>query len=468
MKRAWSRKNIWERTPAGFKKMVGSITRLFPRSFLFGRRFRQVLRFLQATERQSEEWFRDYQLSQLKKVCQLAWEKSPYYREAFRVVNFDPRDLKTLDDFAKLPTLQKKTVMAQGKRMCTISPHSVHVDYVSTGGTSGMPLHFYMGSNRSSVEYAYLVISWQRIGYKPGVPLAIFRGKVVQKNAQGVYHEYDPIMNHHYYSNFHMTDMNMKIYLDHVQTLGPCFLHVYPSSIAALARFILRTQSSAPKNILGIIAESEIVYPEQRILVEEVFGRRYFSCYGHTEKLVLGSECEYSHHYHIWPTYGYYELLDEHGRQVRTPGQTGQIVGTGFINTVMPFIRYETGDYATYVADRCSACGRNHPLITDIRGHRVQEVLIAGDGAEISWTAMNMHDNTFHHVRQFQFYQDKPGKAVLRIVPTEGFKHEDYQRVLTNLGKKFDGRLDFTIELHNAIPLSPRGKAIYVDQHIPQ
>jgi phenylacetate-CoA ligase len=79
---------------------------------------------------------------------------------------------------------------------------------------------------------------------------------------------------------------------------------------------------------------------------------------------------------------------------------------------------------------------------------------------------MNMHDDTFQHVRQFQFYQDTPGKAVLRVVPSDGFGREDYKRVLTNLGKKFDGRLEFVIELRNAIPLSSRGKAIYVDQKI--
>ncbi len=91
---------------------------------------------------------------------------------------------------------------------------------------------------------------------------------------------------------------------------------------------------------------------------------------------------------------------------------------------------------------------------------------MASDGSEIFWTAVNMHDDTFQRVRQFQFYQDTPGQAVLRIVPTDGFGRDDYRRILTNLGKKFDGRLEFTIELRTAITLSPRGKAIYVDQHI--
>ena len=77
---------------------------------------------------------------------------------------------------------------------------------------------------------------------------------------------------------------------------------------------------------------------------------------------------------------------------------------------------------------------------------------------------MVMHDHTYDHVRQFQFRQDAPGRAVLRVVPAEGFGDEDRRRIHASLGRKLDGRVNFTIELVDSIPLSPRGKAVYVDQ----
>jgi phenylacetate-CoA ligase len=222
-----------------------------------------------------------------------------------------------------------------------------------------------------------------------------------------------------------------------------------------------------PQNIKGIIAESEIVYPEQRRFVEDVFGCRLFSCYGLTEKVVAAAECEHSCNYHVWPTYGFFELLDEAGRSVNEPGKRGEIVGTGFINEIVPFIRYRTGDYATYVGDRCKECGREHPLITDIRGHRIQESLVTSDGALISWTALNMHDDTFENVRQFQFYQDKPGRAVLRVLPAQGYGAADIGRIKERLQRKFDQRMNLEFEIVDSIPLSRSGKAIYVDQRIP-
>jgi phenylacetate-CoA ligase len=329
-----------------------------------------------------------------------------------------------------------------------------------------MPLKFYMSTDRSAIEYGFLTTSWGRVGYKTGMQLAVLRGRIVPPDRNGLRHEYDPILRYHYYSAFHMTDENMGRYLKHIATIGRCFLHVYPSSVAALAGFALCNEVRPPDNIRGIIAESEIVYPEQRKMVEHVFGCRHFSCYGHSEKLVLAAECEHCDDYHVWPTYGYFELLDDDSNLVTEPGCRGEIVGTGFMNKVMPFIRYRTGDYATYVGDHCEACGRQHAVIRDIRGHRTQESLVAHDGSEIPWVALNMHDDTFLHVRQFQFLQDTPGRAVLLVVATDGFGDEDGKRILQNLDRKLDGRVELAIETVDSIKLTARGKAIYVDQRI--
>lgn len=468
MKRGLSRKNLWEKTPWWLKATAGRGLSLVPPGWWFGARFRQNLRFVQESQWWSAERISRWQTEKMRDMLSLAYQRTRFYRNMLDRLGFRPEDFRSLEDFRRLPTIDKQTVIEQLSEMCICDVTQRNADFVSTGGTSGTPLHFYINAGRSSTEYAYLLASWERIDYRLGTPMAVLRGRVVRPDRRGLRHEYDPILRHHYYSSFHLSDENIARYLQHIATVGVCFLHAYPSSVAALARFCRCEERCPPSNIRGVIVESEIVYPEQKRVVEEVFGCRCFSSYGHSEKLVLAAECEQSADYHVWPTYGYFELLDEQGNPVTVPGQRGEIVGTGFINTVMPFVRYRTGDWATYVGNRCEACGREHTVIRDIRGHRIQEMLIAADGSEISWTSLNMHDDTFLHVRQFQFMQETPGRAVLRIVPAHGFAEGEKDRVQRNLGHKLNGRLIFTIELVDSIPLSGRGKAIYVDQRIPR
>ncbi len=466
MKLAISKKNMWEALPAPLKSLAGRLIGLVPLGYVFGKQYRNTYAFLHDSQWWSEEQIRRYQLQKLVEICAHAYRNSGFYRKQFDDAGFHPDEFTDLGQFSNLPIISKETLLRHSEDMLTVPADDRNVDLVSTGGTSGMPMQFYIGSNRSAIEYAYLVSSWSRAGYRLGDTMAVFRGRVVEADRNGLRHEYDPLLRHHYYSNFHMTEENMGRYINHVATLGSCYLHVYPSSVAALARYLKTSGMAAPGNIRGIIAESEIIYDDQRKLAEEVFGTRYFSCYGHTEKLVCASECEHSSDYHVWPTYGYFELIDKHGKAVTTPGERGEIVGTGFINKAMPFIRYRTGDFATYVSDHCEACGRNHPVIRDIQGHRTQEYLIASDGAEISWTSLNMHDDTFDNVRQFQFYQDQPGVAELKIVPAGRFTDTDQVRIQENMGRKFDDRLNFTIRVVEEIKLTRMGKSVYVDQHI--
>jgi phenylacetate-coenzyme A ligase PaaK-like adenylate-forming protein len=263
-----------------------------------------------------------------------------------------------------------------------------------------------------------------------------------------------------------MSDGDMHRYVEHVRGIGPCYLHVYPSSGAALARFALRAGLSPLTNVRGVIAESEPAWPDQRVLIERVFGVRLFSSYGHSEKLVLAAECESSTDYHVWPTYGYFELLDPEGRPLTAPGERGEITGTGFINDVMPFIRYRTGDFATLVAERCKDCGRDQVLIRDIQGRRPEGCLVAGDGSIISMTALNMHDDTFERVRQYQLGQDTPGRAELRLVPGNGFSDDDGRRVVASLDRKLEGRVTLTLRVVDEIKPTPRGKHVLVDQRI--
>jgi phenylacetate-CoA ligase len=299
------------------------------------------------------------------------------------------------------------------------------------------------------------------------MPLVMFGGRVVSRQPDGMRHEHDPVLNRHYYSIFHMGDAEIARYLAHIRTLGPCYLHAYPSAATALALFARRTGVAIPPTVRGVILESETILGEQRALIAETFGCRLFSCYGQSEKVAFAAECDGSSLYHVWPTYGYVELLDSDGSPVTEIGRRGEIVATGFINDVMPFIRYRTGDYATLAGHRCGHCRRNHLLLADLRGFRAREHLVARDGSLVFWTALNLHDDTLARVRAFRFTQEQAGRAVLQVAPAEGFDDAEARRIEQRFRQKLDGAVAISCEIVADIPPAARGKAMYVDQRIP-
>ncbi len=46
-------------------------------------------------------------------------------------------------------------------------------------------------------------------------------------------------------------------------------------------------------------------------------------------------------------------------------------------------------------------------------------MVVTKNGRYISMTAINMHDDVFDNLRQFQFHQDKIGEVTFNYVPKE-------------------------------------------------
>ncbi len=456
MKKALSRKNLWQATPSAIKSALKPILTWIKPELLLGRAYRQTMRFIQQADRWNAEQAREYQLFHLRRICLLA-SRTPFYKRVFRQAGFDPRGLKMPEDLAILPMTHKFLVIENLEDMLTRPAAAPGVDCVSTSGTSGKPLRFYMHARRSQTEFAYLVSSWQRAGYRLGMPLGVLRGRPVKETRAGFHHEFDPILRQHFYSNFHTTDRDLRAYLDHLATLGPCFLEVYPSSAAMLAGFLERTGARPPANLCGLLAGSENVPAAQRQYVERIFGCRYFSWYGHTEKLVLAAECEHSSHYHVWPTYGYCELVDERGRPVREIGRVGEIVGTGFINDVTPFIRYRTGDYARYMGDHCDVCGRQQMVLADVEGRKLDGFLLGRDGSSIC--IMNVKLNDVTRIIDYQFHQVQPGKAVMRMLSDGPLSATQVDMLRRQVEDSLQGQIDIQIQLCQKLQLTAMGKA---------
>ncbi|MGH7784447.1 MAG: hypothetical protein ACREO5_11480, partial [Candidatus Binatia bacterium] len=76
----------------------------------------------------------------------------------------------------------------------------------------------------------------------------------------------------------------------------------------------------------------------------------------------------------------------------------------------------------------------------------------------------NLH-GTAAGIREYQFYQDTPGEAVVRIVPLASGT-TDFSSYQNLLNRKTEGELHTSIEIVDSIPVTQRGKRKFIDQRL--
>ena len=165
------------------------------------------------------------------------------------------------------------------------------------------------------------------------------------------------------------------------------------------------------------------------------------------------------------PDYGYVEIIKEDGGPCYEEGDEGEIIGTNLFNFSMPFIRYKTGDWAKRLSSKCE-CGRNWDRITGVKGRWKKEFVVGSSGAKISTAALNMHGDLFNSVQRFQYFQDKPGEMVIKILPKKEFSSKSKDLIESAYKKKVGDELQVKIRIVDDIPLTKRGKVKMLDSRI--
>jgi phenylacetate-CoA ligase len=452
------KRRFYESLPVPIKRSV----RIVPFSWWGGKTYRSILGRGAWFDRAGPEELRQYQEQELRKVLRFATDQVPAYQSLRPIVDRH----KPFEALKAFPLLDKDTVQADQESFLPRDLKKIPHYETTTGGTSGNQLKIYLDDCSQAVELGFMHRQWRRVGYKPGHRKATFRGVSFPDLKPGVFWQHNPIYNELQFSPFHMNEANLGAYVDQIIRFAPSYLHGYPSALGVLAEYILRHKlANKMPRINAALLGSEGVSIAQRERIELAFRTRAYSWYGHSERVILAGECQKNSTYHHFPDYGSLEIIDDEGNQRDKAGERGEIVGTGFFNRCMPLIRYRTGDYATRMDPWCE-CGRVWDSFTDVEGHRKQEMVVGKRGARISIAALNMHGPLFERVIRFQYFQDKPGVCVLKIMVAPDFTEQDRMSIDAAYKVKVGDEVQFNVVVVDEIPLTVRGKSKTLDSRL--
>ena len=406
--------------------------------------------FLALAEGWSRDRIREYQLSELKRVCERAYEQTPGYKGLFDESGFEPYKINSLQDFESCPFSVKRHFQEKLDEFSSRHPDSF---YVTTGGSTGIPMGMYRDPVSFARELASKAHQYHRVGWREGDRQFVIRGIPIETDD---FTEFIEDLNELRCSTYQFVPERLRHYVQKAERYRPEWIRCYPSAGYLFARFLKEEGLSFPA-VKGILCASEMLLDHQKQMMEEVFSARVFSHYGHYEMAALAGFCENTDDYHVLPQYGYVELIDEAGELVNTPGESGEIVATSFIMNSTPFIRYRTGDMAVFKSDGCDACGRPYQVWERVEGRR-QEMIVSSTGRLISMTMLNMHDDIYDNLLQYQFRQSEKGKLEIRYVAKHVLSIDEEDQILKRLSVKLGDDFDVNMVPVRAIELTKRGK----------
>jgi phenylacetate-CoA ligase len=442
------KKSIYNSLPIGIKRLASKV----PYAFLIGGNYRNVSAVCTKLEYASHAEIRIYQKQVLFKILDFATREVEAYKKHRGVVE----RLSPFESIKDFPLLSKEILQSNIEKYIPDGIRKIAHHQAFTGGSSGNQLQFNEDDISFSREMAFIHQQWKRIGYKPGLKKATFRG-VSFNLSPDTYWQENPIHNELQFSPFHMNDTTLNLYLKKLISYQPSFLHGYPSAIDTIAEYVLRQnlQGKLPL-IKAALLGSESCSENQRKRIERAFNTEVFSWYGHSERVILAGECEKNDTYHHFPSYGFLELLSG-GDKPCSVGERGELIGTTFWNLSMPLIRYRTDDYATREFSTCD-CNRNWDRFSNVQGRWNIESVVGRNGSRISAAALNMHGDLFKNVLRFQYYQKTIGKLEIRILPSPSFSNKDEHIIINEHNNKLNGELDINIKIVSNIPLTVNGK----------
>ncbi len=250
------------------------------------------------------------------------------------------------------------------------------------------------------------------------------------------------------FSQYHLNESTVELYLDEMIKSKIKCLHAYPSTLLLLCNLIVEKKLQAKVNFLNlkfISVSSERLIEQDREKIQGLLNCKVYQIYGTTEGVINAFECE-NQKLHIDESFSYVELIKKENKF--------EVVGSSYHNECFPLVRYHTGDLVELDHEPCS-CGRKNRIIKTVFG-RQEDYLLLPNGTKIGRLDHIFKELT--NIMESQIIQNKDLSLNILIVPSEDFSDADRNKLYYELNSRFKDILYFEVNVVNKIPRTKSGK----------
>jgi phenylacetate-CoA ligase len=161
----------------------------------------------------------------------------------------------------------------------------------------------------------------------------------------------------------------------------------------------------------GLFLIGEPLDEPSRNYIDQTLGSRTFASYGANEFGLLALECKERSGMHVLSDSVIIEVIKD-GRPA-LPGETGELVITGLLNTATPLIRYNIGDIGIMSGGSCP-CGVTMPVLASVEGRAIDHVRLP-DGGVVSPKRIMTIMHSIDRLPRSQLIQEELNVFALRV-----------------------------------------------------
>lgn len=424
---------------------------------ILGRESFSILSDLKKSQWWTKSQMERLRLFRLKKLINSAYSNTKYWKEIMDNAGISPEDIKSIDDLKKFPLLEKDTLRKRREDMA-FKDEGKRVQLVRTSGSTNEALEFYTSSSREAQINAARMRGHEWAGIKRGEKEMYYWGSPVELSKQDrLKHLRDFFINDGLTNGFELTEEKVEAYYKKWISWKPKCIFGYPSTFVLTIKMCnklgLDLKKLKKQGLHVIVTTSEMLFSEDRKLIEKTFGVKVHDSYGLREGGLIGYECEYKT-MHTMDEQLILETIDP--KTLKPCNGEGELVLTNITGTAFPVIRYRTGDIVTLSDKRCK-CGRSLNSIK-ISGGRAVEFVVTKDGKWVVGYSFIYIARSVKGIVKFQVVQEKIGEINVFITTDDNFPENGKTLVKDAVLKRLGSDDEVYVEIVDDIKPAPSGK----------
>jgi phenylacetate-CoA ligase len=379
------------------------------------RHYRDGISFHRLSRNWSVEARTSWILTNLRRTLRRAAETTPYYRQLFNDVGFDPRSDFGFDDFASLPILNRDDIADAGDRMLSTDVDSDQRLPDSSGGSTGKPTQIWTGPEERGWSESTMQFSFEKLGLDSGSRTAFLWGHHLDPGESDSFTERVKYFarNEKYLDCFRLSPERMTRFHKELDRYAPDCLVAYASSLALFSEFLEEQgigRPSYPKKC--IVTGAEKLYAHHREQIEGYFQTPVYERYGGRDYGLLAIQTGTEPENRVFEIDWTWAIVEPESESAQS-----SVLVTKLHADAMPMIRYRVGDIASFPVG--SKPGHPAFVLNDIVGRELDTIWLP-TGESLSG-AQFPHLLKSFAVREFMFIQEKDYSVELKIVPKPGF-----------------------------------------------